>query len=91
MPQKPAAPNPAPPKQDADCPDYVFAMHNWRYPRHHSCGHFRGYRSEVPTRCDGCKAQDRIDDRRRIRGVAHACAIAFVISLVGCCAAGGAQ
>lgn len=88
MPQKPPAPNPPPPRTEGLV--FAFAMHRWRYPYHHSCGHFRGYLCEGPTRCAACKARDRRDDRRRIAGAALACAVAFFLTLTGCCAAGGA-
>jgi hypothetical protein len=91
MPQKPAAPNPAPPKQDADAPEYIFAMHRWRYPLHHFCTHFRGYPSEVATVCAPCGARYRREDRRRLAGAVLACLVAFGLTLIGCCAAGGDQ
>ncbi len=93
MPQKPPAPNPAPPLQDADAPEYIFAMHRWRYPRHHGCGHWRGYLNAEPTRCASCIADDKRTDRRRAARAAFACLLAFLvtITLMGSCAAGGAR
>lgn len=87
MPDRPPAPNPAPPRTYG--PDFAQAMHRWAYPLHHDCGHYRGFRSTKPTRCLNCIKDDRRKARRRLAGVALACLIAFGLTLIGCCAAGG--
>lgn len=40
MPQRPPAPNPAPPRQD-NCPEYRVALARWRNAPHWRCGHAR--------------------------------------------------
>jgi hypothetical protein len=66
MPESPAAPNPAPPKQDADYPPFIAAMREWAAPnsalwKSWACGHPRTPRQarQPWEKCISCSNSDK--------------------------------
>lgn len=87
MPEKPSAPNPAPPKRDSDCPEFIAAMREWRDPNHPvwkvwACGHPRRQRQERQPwqKCIPCENSDT----RARRYFAGHVALLLIQVLLGC-------